>query len=94
MLVAGVALVGTDGFIWIQFAVSILALIVCVFSVQAGHWWWLIAFVPIAIAWNPVLPLLFAGTIWQIAHFVVALVFLAAGVLVKVPNPEDRNRRR
>lgn len=94
VLVAGVALVGSDGFLWIRFAVSILALIVCVFAVQARQWWWVLALGPVAVAWNPVLPLPFTGLLWQIAHFAAALVFVAAGLLVRVPNGDDRNDGR
>ena len=61
VLVAGAALVGTGGFTWILFAVSILALIMCVFAWQAGHWWWLFGLIPIAIAWNPALVFVAAG---------------------------------
>lgn len=93
VLVAGSVLVESDGFIWILFPVSILALIMCVFAWQANAWWWLIAFVPLAIAWNPVLPFGFGGAVWLAMQFVAALVFVAAGVLIKVRNPDDRNRR-
>ena len=93
VLGAGAALVDTDGFTWVRYAVSILALIVCVFAWQAKHWWWLIVLVPVAIAWNPVVPFGFDGVVWQAVQFVAALVFIAAGILIKVPNTEDRNRR-
>lgn len=93
VLVAGAALLGTGGFTWILFAVSILALIVSVFAWQAGQWWWLLVLVPIAVAWNPVVPLPMAGPAWQAAQFLAALVFLAAGILITVDNPDDRNRR-
>jgi hypothetical protein len=94
VLLAGVPLLGTGGFTWILFAVSILALIVCVFAYQATQWWWLIPLVPVAVVWNPVLPLpiepvgLFTGL-----QYIAAIVFLAAGLLIKIRNPEDRNRR-
>jgi len=88
VLVAGAALVGTGGFVWILYAVSVLSLIVCVFAWQAKQWWWLIALVPIAVAWNPVVVLPFDGILWQAAQFVAALVFIAAGILIKVRNTE------
>lgn len=93
-LVAGSVLVGTDGFIWITYVVSILAIIVCVFAVQARQLWWLAVLAPIAIAWNPVIPLPFTGTIWLAAQFVAALAFIVVGVRLKVLNPDDRNARR
>lgn len=94
VLVAGSALVGSEGFIWIRYPVSILAIIVCVFAVQARKPWWILVLAPIAISWNPVVPIPFEGIIWQAAQFVAALAFVLVGVRVKVPNPEDRNPRR
>ena len=46
-----------------------------------------------AIVWNPVWPTAFHGQGWAAAQFVAALVFVAAGIRIKVRNPEDRNRR-
>ena len=92
VLAAGAALVGTEGFTWIRYVTSILALIVSVFAWQSRQWWWLLGLLPIAVAWNPVIVLPFDGVAWQAVQFVAALVFIAAGLLIKVPNPEDRNR--
>lgn len=94
VLVAGVALVGGDGFIWIRYVVSILAAIACVLAVQAKAPWWIALYAPIVLAWNPVVPFGFEGVWWLAAQFVGAFAFLAGGVLLKVRNPEDRNRRR
>lgn len=94
VLVAGSTLVGSAEFIWISYPASILAVIVCVFAVQARQLWWIVALAPIAVLWNPVLPLPFDGIIWQVAQFVAALVFLLVGIRMKVRNPEDRNVRR
>ncbi|MCU1406654.1 MAG: hypothetical protein JWQ43_2957 [Glaciihabitans sp.] len=94
VLLAGTALLGTSGYTWILFGVAILALITCVFAYQAKQWWWLILLVPVAVVWNPIVPLpmeppqLFMGL-----QYVAAIIFIAAGVLIKVRNPEDRNRR-
>ncbi len=93
VLAAGAALVGTEEFTWIRYVTSILALIISVFAWQSRQWWWLIVLLPIAVAWNPVIVLPFDGIVWQAVQFVAALVFVAAGLLIKVPNPEDRNRR-
>ena len=93
VLIVGVALIEGDAFTIVLFAVSILALVMAVFSWQAKHWWWIIAFVPIAVLWNPVWPLGLDGDLWLGAQYVAALVFIAAGVLIKIRNPEDRNRR-
>ena len=56
-LLAGLALLNSEGFIVIRFAVSILALVVAVFAWQAKQWWWLIGLVPIAVLWNPAFPI-------------------------------------
>lgn len=93
VLVAGVVLIGGAGFIWILYGVSILSLIICVFAIQAKLWWWLAGFAPIAVIWNPVVPTAFSGIGWQLAQFAAVFVFIAGGVLIKVINPEDRNRR-
>ena len=93
VLIVGIALIAGDAFTIILFAVSILALIMIVFSWQASQWWWIIGFAPIAVLWNPILPLALDGDLWLGAQYVAALVFIAAGVLIKIRNPEDRNRR-
>jgi uncharacterized membrane protein YoaK (UPF0700 family) len=93
VLLAGIALIQSDGFTVIRYAVSILALVVCVFAWQAKHWWWLIPIIPIAIIWNPVVPTAIEGDVWLGMQYVAALVFIAAGILIRIRNPEDRNRR-
>lgn len=93
VLLAGVALISLDGYIAIRFGVSILALIVAVFAWQARQWWWLPLLVAIAVAWNPVVVLPFEGDLWLGAHYAAAIVFIVIGLLVKVRNPDDRNRR-
>lgn len=94
VLLAGLALLDNDSaYFWIRTIVAVLALIVCVFAWQAKQWWWLLGLVPIAIVWNPVWPTAFHGQGWAAAQFVAALVLVAAGIRIKVRNPEDRNRR-
>jgi hypothetical protein len=93
VLLAGIALVGGDGFTIIRFAASILALVVAVFAWQARQWWWLIGLVPLAIVWNPIVPFDLGNDGWLAAQYVGALVFIAAAVFIKIRNPEDRNRR-
>jgi hypothetical protein len=93
VLFAGLALLDNPGgYIFIKFAVAILALIMVVFSFQAKQWWWIIGLAAIAVAWNPIWPLELHGQIWVAAQFVAALLFVVVGLLVKVKNPEDRNR--
>jgi hypothetical protein len=94
VLLAGLALIANEeAFTWIRFPVSILALIICVFAWQAKQWWWLIGLVPIAVAWNPVVVIPIGNPWWSALQYVAALVFIAAGILIKVPNLEDRNGR-
>ena len=94
VLFAGLALLDNDGaYFWVRTVVAILALIVCVFAWQARQWWWLLGLLPVAVVWNPVWPFEFHGQGWVAAQFVAALVFIAAGVLVKVHSSEDGARR-
>ena len=89
-LLVGVALIESQGFIVIRFVVSILALIILVFAIQARHWWWVPLMLAIAVLWNPVIPLDIAGPWWVGAQYVAILVFALAGVLIKVPyKPDD-----
>lgn len=67
----------------ILFLVAILALIVAWFAWQARQWWWTVVFVVIAVIWNPVYPFGFSGWAWTSAQFVAALVFIAAGILIR-----------
>jgi len=88
-LLIGVALITSDGFTVIRFVVSIFALIVAVFAWQAGQWWWLLGLGPIAVLWNPVIPIEIGQglpDLWLGLQYVAALIFIAAGVLVKVPD--------
>jgi hypothetical protein len=94
VLMAGLALLDSDGYLYIRFGVSILALISGVFAYQAKQWWWWVLLIPIVIVWNPVWPLALHGRLWVAGQFVAALAFVACGVFIKVRNPEDRNRRR
>jgi hypothetical protein len=89
-LLAGIALIESDGFIVIRFVVAILALIVLVFAFQARHWWWMPLLLAIAVAWNPDYPFDISGPWWIAAQYVAILVFVLAGVLIRVPaKPED-----
>lgn len=86
-LLVGVVFISGDGFTVIRYIVAILALIVAWFSWQARQWWWIIGLVPIAVLWNPVWPVdLGLPDLWLGLQYVAAIVFLAAGILVKVPD--------
>ncbi|MBB5641673.1 DUF6804 family protein [Cryobacterium roopkundense] len=68
-LLAGLALLASDGFTIIRSFVSILALILCVFVIQAKTWWWLIALAPIAVLWNPVAVIPWEGQGWAVVRW-------------------------
>lgn len=89
---AGVGLVGSGFFDIIRYVLSILALIIAVYVWQGRKWPFLIPLVAIAVAWNPVFPFDFAGPLWTAAHVLAAAVFLAVGLLLKVPDREHPTR--
>jgi hypothetical protein len=80
------ALIGNDWFGAIRFVVSILALIVAWFALQARQWWWVPVFVAIAVIWNPIFPFAFTGPVWVAAQPVAAVTFLVAGATIKSPT--------
>jgi hypothetical protein len=89
-LLAGLALLDVDSFVIIRYIVSILALIICVFVIQAKAWWWLIALVPIAVLWNPIVVIDWHGQGWVSAQFIAALIFITVGIVTKVPTAVHR----
>lgn len=92
-LFIGMAIMGTDFFTPVRFIVTILALIVAWFAVQAKHWWWVVVFIAIAVLWNPVVVIPIEGVPWVVAQPVAALAFLAAGVLISVPRTAGSTAR-
>lgn len=84
-LLGGLALLDSDGFLIIRYLVSILALILCVFVIQAKTWWWLVPLVPMAVLWNPIVVLPLSGQGWVSAQFLAALVFIVVGIMTKMP---------
>ena len=93
-LLAGAAVLEGGGFTIVRFLVSILALVVCWFAIQAHHWWWAPVFLAIAVVWNPVLPLPFEGQLWLAAQYLAALAFVTAGVMIKVPRAAEEKPER
>jgi hypothetical protein len=93
VLLVGVALIESDGFIVIRYVVAILALVVMVFAFQAKQWWWMPLLLAIAVAWNPVFPLDIAGPWWIAAQYLAILVFVLAGIFIKVPFTAEDSRR-
>ena len=95
VLLVGFALLDSSAFIVIQYVVSILALIVLWFAIQARQWWWWGPFAAIAVLWNPIFPLDVGGTWWLGAQYVAIIVFVVAGILIKIPvKREEQSGRR
>ncbi|MFF1574014.1 DUF6804 family protein [Leifsonia sp. NPDC058292] len=90
VLIAGLALIGGEWYLYVEYATAILALILCVFAGQAKQWWWFIGLVPIAVIWNPVWPLGIDDAVLRGLHIAGAVVFIAVAVNVKVPNEQRR----
>ena len=93
VVLAGIPLIATDGFTVIRFAVSILALIIAVFAWQAKQWWFTVLLAAVAVLFNPVFPIAIGADLLLVLHFVVAVVFVLAALLIRTRNAEDRNRR-
>ena len=91
-LLAGIGFVDSGGYIVIRYVVSILALIIVVFAWQARQWWWLLGLVPIAVLWNPIVPIELAEPgLWLVLQYFAVVVFLAAGIMVRVKEePQGR----
>jgi hypothetical protein len=94
LLLAGLALLDSSAYFWFQAGVAILGAIVAVYAWQSKQWWWLPPLAVIVVAWNPIWPINWHHWLgWLIAQYVAAVLFLVIGVLIKVPNPDDHNRR-
>lgn len=92
-LLIGVALIESETFIVIRYVVAILALVLAFFAFQVRHWWWIPPLVAIAVIWNPVYPFGFDGPVWSAAQYVAILVFVVAGIFIKVPATAEDTRR-
>jgi len=90
ILLAGLALIGGAWYIGVLYATSILALIMCVFTTQAKQYWWYIGLIPLAVIWNPVWPITLEDLVLSLLQIVGAAVFVAAGLMIKVPEPTGR----
>ena len=95
VLLAGLALFTSSEFFWIKTVTAILAAIVAVYAFQAKQWWWLPVLVAIVVLWNPIYPInLHQNYIWLILQYVAVVLFIVCGILIKVPNPDDKNSQR
>ncbi|QHC57442.1 DUF6804 family protein [Rathayibacter sp. VKM Ac-2760] len=85
VLLAGLALVGTDEYVFVLYTVAILAAVMSWFAIQARAWWWLIGLIPMVALWNPVLPFAFPEVIWSSLHLIGIGIAVAAGLSIRVP---------
>jgi len=85
VLAATFPLAGGEWFTAVRFAVTILALIVLVMTVQHRRIGWGLALVPVAVVWNPVLPLELDPAVWAPVHLAGAVLFVVVGAVVRVP---------
>ncbi|KZX20560.1 DUF6804 family protein [Rathayibacter tanaceti] len=88
VLLAGLALVGSDAYDVIRYPVAILAAVIGWFAIQARSLLWLIGLVPVLVLWNPVLPFAFPDAVWSSLSLAAVGVFVAAGLIIRVPTPE------
>ncbi|TQL48435.1 hypothetical protein FB562_1529 [Homoserinimonas aerilata] len=93
VVLVGLALLEVDAYLFVRFGVCILAVIVAVFAVKAGQWWWLLGLAPVAVLWNPAWIIELHGQGWVAGQYLAALLFLLAGVFIKVPEEGDTARR-
>lgn len=85
VLLAGLALIGTPSwYVWIDYAVAILVIIVGFYVVKAKAWWWLIGIVPIVVIWNPVLPISIDDLALRVLHILASAFLVAVGLTVRV----------
>ena len=84
VVMAGLALVGSPNYTWIEYPTAILAAITGWFAIQAGQWWFVAGMAAIVVVWNPVFPLPLPAIAFQGLSIAAAATFIAAGVLIKV----------
>jgi hypothetical protein len=88
VLLGGLLLVGQSAYLYIEFAVAVLAVITAVFVWQSRQWAWLVPPLVVAVLWNPILPFGFTGQPFRLGALVAALALLATGVFAKY-TPRD-----
>ncbi|RIX31143.1 DUF6804 family protein [Amnibacterium setariae] len=83
VLLGGLLLVGQEWYLYIRFAVSVLAVITTVFVWQAKQWAWLPVPLVVAVLWNPVLPFAFSGQPFRLGHVAGAAALLITGAFAR-----------
>jgi hypothetical protein len=89
VLLACVAIVGSSGFVFARWGVTVLALIVLVFSVRGKAWWAALLMAAVAVCWNPLVTVPIPGQVWAALQLVAAALFIVVGIVVKVPRESD-----
>jgi hypothetical protein len=84
VLMAGLALIGTKNYTWIEYPAAILAAIIGWFAIQGKQWWFVPAMAAIVVIWNPVFPLPLPNIAFQGLSIAGAATFIAAGVVIRV----------
>ncbi|WP_255252749.1 DUF6804 family protein [Curtobacterium sp. 'Ferrero'] len=89
VLLACVAFLDAPAFVFVRWAVTVLALIVLVFTVRGRAWWATVLMAAIAVCWNPVAVVPIVGEVWATMQIVAAAVFVVVGIVLKVPRGTD-----
>jgi hypothetical protein len=89
VLLATIGLIGTDSYLYVRYAVSILGLIFIVIAIQYRKWWWGLPMLPLAVVWNPAWPFEFNSDVWQVLILVGSAVFITAAILFCTVDTTD-----
>lgn len=91
----GMGVYGSEWYITVLFAISILAAIMAVFSwqsINSKKWIFLPLFVAIAVFWNPIYRLTDGFTPgiqwWMLVQTFAAAIFFLGGFMIKTPAPK------
>jgi len=86
VLLACVAIVDSSAFVFARWGVTVLALIVLVFTVRGRAWWAAVLMAAVAVCWNPLAVVEIPGQVWAALQLVAAALFIVVGIVVKVPR--------
>jgi hypothetical protein len=92
VLLACVALVDSSGFVFARWGVTVLALIVLVFSIRGKTWWAAVLMAAVAVCWNPLATVPIPGQVWAAMQLLAAALFVVVGLVVKVPRETAATR--
>ena len=86
VLLACVAIVDSSAFVFARWGVTVLALIVLVFTVRGRAWWAAVLMAAVAVCWNPLAVVEIPGQVWAALQLVAAALFIVVGIVVTVPR--------